>query len=310
VLRLSTRSDLSTPLPEWPADASLKAVVDAASWAFRDTAAGVGMAVPTPVLPASRKSEDLGARLDLSPFDAVTEAVGREPVGDTIGVAWSGPLALAPRRREVPTSRPAFRTPSGVASTQGDFTAAFVHDASDGLPVSGRAGARMRVRAGTHEFRVTLGATFERVAFPEPAIAGLVEIGEGTLPLIVSAPHGGRSEIQTPERTGQGVDRFVTVLDGNTYEVARGVVDGLERKTRGQAVVRAREGGPQVRRRESGGRQCLRNGRGPRVLRDVSRRRVDGFEDDPEDVVDGDDVRHPRPRDACGHDLSAARRTA
>lgn len=217
------------------ADASLAAVVDAASWAVRDTAAGVGMVLPVPVLSKPRGSGDLGARLDLSPFDAVTDAIGKGTVGATVSAAWSGTLKLEPRRRDVASSRPVFRGPSGVTSGVGTFFAAITHDVVDGLPSAGRAEAELRVVTATGTVRVNLRATFERIAFPPPAISGLVEIGEGTVPLVISAPHGGRAKVpDTPERTGQGVDRFVTVLDGNTYEVAHGVVEGLTEKLKGK----------------------------------------------------------------------------
>lgn len=234
VLRITTRSDLGAAMAP-TSDASLGSVVDAASWAVRDTAAGAGMVLPVPVLSSSRASGDLGARLDLSPFDAVTDAVGKGTVGSTVSVAWAGALRLEPRRRDVASSRPAFRAPSGVTSGVGTFAATMTHDAADGLPSAGRAEAELAVVTPTGTVRVLLRATFERVPFPQPMIPGLVEVGEGTLPLVISAPHGGRTKVpDTPERTGQGVDRFVTVLDGNTYEVARGVVDGLQEKLGGK----------------------------------------------------------------------------
>jgi len=53
----------------------------------------------------------------------------------------------------------------------------------------------------------------------------LVELQEGTLPIILSAPHGGSREIPgVPPRT-----KGVTVQDSRTAEVARGVADALEK---------------------------------------------------------------------------------
>jgi N-formylglutamate amidohydrolase len=52
----------------------------------------------------------------------------------------------------------------------------------------------------------------------------LVTVWAGTLPIVLSAPHGGREPIPgIPVRRGQGVARFTTERDGNTAELAEQV---------------------------------------------------------------------------------------
>lgn len=68
-------------------------------------------------------------------------------------------------------------------------------------------------------------------AQPEP----LVSIQKGTLPIIVSAPHGGKRPIpEVPERLGAGVKMFATVRDGNTSELAEKFVAALEKQLGGK----------------------------------------------------------------------------
>ena len=66
----------------------------------------------------------------------------------------------------------------------------------------------------------------------------LVIIQEGTLPVIISAPHGGRRLVpDAPRRTGANVPRsktkktFTTAFDGGTLEVALLVADEVEKQT-------------------------------------------------------------------------------
>jgi N-formylglutamate amidohydrolase len=57
-----------------------------------------------------------------------------------------------------------------------------------------------------------------------------VTIQKGTLPIILSAPHGGRKKVpDVPERQGINVPNFATVLDNNTAEVAEKLSAELER---------------------------------------------------------------------------------
>jgi N-formylglutamate amidohydrolase len=61
---------------------------------------------------------------------------------------------------------------------------------------------------------------------------------KGTLPIIVSAPHGGRKKVpDVPERLGIGVDKFATVRDDNTAELAEKFVAALEKKLDGKPWV-------------------------------------------------------------------------
>lgn len=48
----------------------------------------------------------------------------------------------------------------------------------------------------------------------------LVTVQKGTLPIIVSSPHGGRKKVpEVPERMGIGIANFATVVDANTSEL-------------------------------------------------------------------------------------------
>ena len=71
---------------------------------------------------------------------------------------------------------------------------------------------------------------------------GLVFIQKGTLPIIVSAPHGGKKPIpEVPERLGVGVKLFHTVRDTNTDLLAEKFVAALEKQLDGKVwVVMAR----------------------------------------------------------------------
>ncbi|MBX9585040.1 MAG: N-formylglutamate amidohydrolase [Gemmataceae bacterium] len=72
-------------------------------------------------------------------------------------------------------------------------------------------------------------------AGPAPNPADLVLIQKGTLPVIVSAPHGGRLPIPgAPERTRYEVPEFATVRDANTDLLAEQFAAALERKLGGK----------------------------------------------------------------------------
>ena len=59
----------------------------------------------------------------------------------------------------------------------------------------------------------------------------LVATQRGQLPIILSAPHGGRLAISgVPERTGKGVSSFRTVQDVNTDRLVERLADALEAK--------------------------------------------------------------------------------
>lgn len=61
---------------------------------------------------------------------------------------------------------------------------------------------------------------------------------KGTLPVIVSAPHGGRRKVpDVPERLGVGVEKFATVRDDNTAELAEKFAAALEKKLGGKPWV-------------------------------------------------------------------------
>ncbi len=70
----------------------------------------------------------------------------------------------------------------------------------------------------------------------------LLTVGQGQLPLILSAPHGGQLAIPGVQaRKGDGVNRFVTRSDMNTLTLGIRLADAIERKTgKGPFTVFAR----------------------------------------------------------------------
>jgi N-formylglutamate amidohydrolase len=65
-----------------------------------------------------------------------------------------------------------------------------------------------------------------------------VTVQKGTLPIIVSAPHGGRKKVpEVPERLGVGVTNFATVFDSNTAELTEKFVAELQKHLDGKPWV-------------------------------------------------------------------------
>jgi N-formylglutamate amidohydrolase len=68
-----------------------------------------------------------------------------------------------------------------------------------------------------------------------PSPADLVSVQKGSLPIIVSVPHGGTREVpDVPERQGRGIANFFTVRDANTIEIAEAFSESLEKKLGGK----------------------------------------------------------------------------
>src|SRR5215211_2271714 len=66
----------------------------------------------------------------------------------------------------------------------------------------------------------------------------LVTVRQGTLPIILSAPHGGGTPLAgVPERRGAGVEKFVTSRDGNTAELAEKLAARIAKKLGGQPYL-------------------------------------------------------------------------
>ncbi|MDA7865965.1 N-formylglutamate amidohydrolase [bacterium] len=60
----------------------------------------------------------------------------------------------------------------------------------------------------------------------------LITVGEGDLPIILSAPHGGRQRIPgVAPRSGEEIRRFVTRTDLGTDELAEKLADEIEKNT-------------------------------------------------------------------------------
>jgi N-formylglutamate amidohydrolase len=89
-----------------------------------------------------------------------------------------------------------------------------------------------------------LPAAFAPAAPDTPKPEDFVYVQKGTLPVIISAPHGGRKKVpDVPERLGKGVANFQTVLDTNTAELAEKFAAELEKLLNGKPwVVIARFG--------------------------------------------------------------------
>jgi N-formylglutamate amidohydrolase len=81
------------------------------------------------------------------------------------------------------------------------------------------------------------------VSFVIPAEDGskpsdFVTVQKGTLPIIVSAPHGGKKVVPgVPERLGRGVANFHTIRDENSAELTESFVAALEEATGGKPWV-------------------------------------------------------------------------
>lgn len=66
----------------------------------------------------------------------------------------------------------------------------------------------------------------------------LIQLQKGTLPIIVSAPHGGRIALKgMPVRVGDGIARFVTGRDDNTVELAEKIAAQIEKRLGGKPFL-------------------------------------------------------------------------
>ncbi len=71
-----------------------------------------------------------------------------------------------------------------------------------------------------------------------PKPEDFVFVQKGTLPIIISAPHGGRKKVpDVPERVGTGLTNFQTVRDENTAELTEKFVAELEKLLDGKPWV-------------------------------------------------------------------------
>jgi N-formylglutamate amidohydrolase len=76
-----------------------------------------------------------------------------------------------------------------------------------------------------------LAYSFESFAQNQSERQKLLTVWAGMLPIILSAPHGGRQSIPgVPARCGAGVTQFVTGRDNNTDELAETIAIGLEKR--------------------------------------------------------------------------------
>lgn len=76
---------------------------------------------------------------------------------------------------------------------------------------------------------VTTGGWMSRAAAQVGRLSQpLLTVQKGALPIILSAPHGGRKVIEgVPARQGDGAKRFTTVRDENTAELAQQLANAL-----------------------------------------------------------------------------------
>jgi len=71
-----------------------------------------------------------------------------------------------------------------------------------------------------------------------PKPKDFVTVQKGTLPIIISAPHGGQKKVpDVPLRVGKGLSNFQTVRDANTMELTEKLVAELEKLLDGKPWV-------------------------------------------------------------------------
>ncbi|HSE87264.1 MAG TPA: N-formylglutamate amidohydrolase [Candidatus Binatia bacterium] len=76
-----------------------------------------------------------------------------------------------------------------------------------------------------------LAYSFESFSQNQSERQELLAVWAGMLPIILSAPHGGRQSIPgVPVRSGTGVTQFATGRDNNTDELAETIAVGLEKR--------------------------------------------------------------------------------
>ncbi len=90
-------------------------------------------------------------------------------------------------------------------------------------------------------FLLLLLPTFVAVAPAEPDAPKLEEfvtVQKGALPVILSAPHGGKKKVpDVPERTGKGLTNFQTVRDENTAELTEKLAGEIEMEIKAKPWV-------------------------------------------------------------------------
>ncbi len=76
--------------------------------------------------------------------------------------------------------------------------------------------------------------TSTTIAAAEPSDL-LIDVQRGTLPIVMSAPHGGTIDAPgVPHRKNIDAERFVTGIDGNTLELAHKIADAVEKELGGK----------------------------------------------------------------------------
>lgn len=85
-------------------------------------------------------------------------------------------------------------------------------------------------------FQIALGLPLHG---EQPATKPLVVTQAGTIPIILSAPHGGTEVVPgVPVRKGEGIERggrgFVIARDGGTQELARDIANAIEKRMGGR----------------------------------------------------------------------------
>lgn len=73
----------------------------------------------------------------------------------------------------------------------------------------------------------------------EPAFRPLVTVSKGSLPIILSSPHGGRTAVPDapPRKGGRAVEKFIAARDENTAELTERLADAIERELGGRPYV-------------------------------------------------------------------------
>lgn len=76
------------------------------------------------------------------------------------------------------------------------------------------------------------------IAASSVEIANMTYVGDGALPIVISAPHGGTNAIPgVPVRTNKAVRNFTTLRDSGTAALAEKIAAGLEKSLGGRPFV-------------------------------------------------------------------------
>lgn len=83
-----------------------------------------------------------------------------------------------------------------------------------------------------------MSALFVLLVVAQGPSAKLITIRPGTVPIVLTAPHGGTLPVPgVPKRKGDGISKFVTVRDTGTSELAERLADAIAKKLGGRPYL-------------------------------------------------------------------------